>query len=61
MLRTGIWMLVFGTLSFVLPHFGYDLTWFDYLGRARDPVSAGLVLGGAALAVVGWRRKQAKR
>jgi hypothetical protein len=59
MRRTGIWLVVFGVLSFTLPPFGYDLTWFEYLGGAPDVVAAGVILVGAALLVIGWRRKKA--
>ena len=58
MLRIGIWMLVFGALSLALPHFGYDLRWFEALGDARGPVSIGLLVGGAVLAGLGWRRRK---
>ena len=61
MFRIGFWMLVFGALALGLPHFGYDLRWFEALGEARHPVSIGLVVGGAVLAVLGWRRRKAAR
>ena len=59
MRRTGIWLIVFGVLGFLLPHLGYDLRWFEYLGGARDYVAAGLLVVGAALVGFGWRRKRA--
>lgn len=58
MLRTGIWMIVFGVLNFALPGFGYDLRWFEYLGRARSPLAVGLIVGGAVLVGIGWTRRQ---
>ncbi len=45
MTRLGIWLIVLG----VLPRLGFDLPWFEYLGRARVPVAAGLIVIGAAL------------
>jgi len=61
MLRTGIWMIVFGVLNFSLPPLGYDLKWFEYLGAARSPLATGLIVLGAALAGIGWKRRRASR
>ncbi len=58
MKTAGFWMIVFGALNFVLPRLGYDLTWFELLGRARDGVAAGLLLVGLALVLVASRRKR---
>ena len=60
MKRLGIWLIVFGVLDFVLPRFGYDLRWFEALGRARDPVAAALIVLGLALVVLA-RRRAARR
>ena len=61
MKTVGIWLIVFGALSFLLPHVGYDLKWFEMLGQARIPAANGLLVVGAVLVVVGWRRKRASR
>ena len=61
MLRAGIWMIVFGVLNFVLPPLGYDLRWFEVLGRARSPLAAVLIGAGAVLAVMGWKRRSVPR
>ena len=61
MLRAGIWMIVFGVLNFVLPPLGYDLRWFEALGRARSPLAAVLIGVGAVLAVKGWKRRSVQR
>jgi hypothetical protein len=58
MRRTGIWLIVFGVLNFALPRLGYDLTWFEYLGRARSPIAAGLIVAGAALVGVDWKKRR---
>jgi hypothetical protein len=60
-LRIGIWMVVFGVLNFALPPLGYDLKWFEVLGRARSPLAAVLIGVGAMLAVRGWRRTRVPR
>jgi len=57
MKRIGIWMIVFGALGFLLPHFGYDLKWFELLGSRRDLVAVGLLVVGVVLAVLGWRKR----
>jgi hypothetical protein len=59
MRRTGIWMIVFGVLNFALPGLGYDMTWFEYLGRARAPTAVGLIVVGIVLVIIGSRRKRA--
>lgn len=59
MKTAGFWMIVFGALDFALPRFGFDLTWFEFLGRARDGVAAGLLVVGLGLLIVAWRRKRA--
>jgi len=51
-------MIVFGVLDFVLPALGYDLIWFEHLGRARSPAAIGLIVVGAVLVGVGSRRRQ---
>ena len=58
MRRLGIWLLVFGVLDFVLPRLGYDLRWFELLGSSRDLVAVGLLVCGAALVVLGSRRRR---
>jgi hypothetical protein len=58
MLRTGIWMIVFGVLNFALPSLGYDLRWFEYLGRARGPLAVGLIVAATALVGIGWKRRK---
>jgi hypothetical protein len=57
MKRLGIWLIVFGVLDFLLPRLGYDLRWFELLGSSRDLVAAGLLVSGAALVVLGMRRR----
>jgi hypothetical protein len=54
-------MVVFGILGFGLPRLGYDLTWFEYLGSARDLVAAGLIAFGVALVIYAWRKRAPDR
>ncbi len=59
MKRIGIWLAVFGVLSFALPRFGYDLRWFEILGPARDPMAVALIVVGGALLLFAANRKRA--
>ncbi|MSR62533.1 MAG: hypothetical protein EXS08_08815 [Planctomycetes bacterium] len=56
----GIWMIVFGALGFLLPRFGYDLKWFEYLGEQRQLVQGALLVVGVVLVVLGRRKKAAR-
>jgi len=52
----GIWMIVFGVLGLLLPRFGYDLKWFEYLGEQRSLAQGALLVVGAVLVVLGKKK-----
>ena len=61
MTRAGFWMILFGALAFVLPHFGVQHIVFVWLGSATTPVAIALIVVGVVLFVIGRRRSSAKK
>lgn len=55
MRNTGIWLLVLGGGSFVLPMFGLQFRILDILGEARPFVAGAMALVGAVMVAISFR------
>jgi len=59
MTRWGIYLIIFGVISFVLPYLGLQLKLISVFGEAAPYIGGGLIVIGGILVVVGRSKASA--